>query len=77
MIVCPLVAKLQGCGAESLPHFAPLLDGRSIDGNRATAAMIRSIAEVDVIFQTDERGKHLGTGPAGASKFRPAVKVLG
>src|SRR5215471_21178281 len=77
MIVGPGIAKIQGSGAERLLHGAPLLDGRTINGNGATAPMIRGLAEVALIFQADKRGQYLGTGPAGASQCRPAIKVLG
>src|SRR5262249_45687326 len=77
MIVGPGIAQIQGSGAERLLHGTPLLDGRTRNGNGATAPMIRGLAEVALIFQADKRGQHLGTGPAGAAQGRPAIKVLG
>src|SRR5215471_16381018 len=73
MIVGPGIAQIQSSGAECLLHGTPLLDRRTINGNGATAPMIRGLAEVDLIFQTDKRGQYLGTGPASASQCRPAI----
>ena len=61
VIVRPPVAKLKGCGAESLINSSPLLDGGTINRNGAATAMIRCITTIDVIFQADEGGKHLRT----------------
>ena len=77
VVVGPRLAQIGRGLREGTVDGAPLLHRQSPDRDRSAAAVVRRVAEVEVVLQAHVRGQHVGPRPARAAERRPPVEVVG
>ena len=76
VVVAPSVVEVEANVAQRAVGAAPSILRRAPDWNRAAAAVIRAIAEIEIVFELLEVGQHFRARPSDASLARPFVEVV-